>query len=176
MLRRCVWSRNIKNGCFIYIYICDISRLKVNDLTLILLSWRKWWAPNNVSKQQMGFNSAFKGLITSNLSFCHILYVHTVSFSGRLQCLNIMILVHNGFLSWIYKVVFVVVGGGGAEQFCGTFNLTEVCKTVKQEFSLKEYFYMHFLTSRKQWISCHFPLNKVVSLWHWQPIPIWWRG
>jgi len=28
VLRRCVWSRNIKNGCSIYIY--DISRLKVN--------------------------------------------------------------------------------------------------------------------------------------------------
>ena len=28
VLRRCVWSRNIKNGCFIYIY--DISRLRVN--------------------------------------------------------------------------------------------------------------------------------------------------
>jgi len=23
-------------------YICDISRLKVNNLTLILLTWRKW--------------------------------------------------------------------------------------------------------------------------------------
>ena len=32
-------------------------------LTLILLTWRKWWAPNNASKQQMGFNSGFKGLI-----------------------------------------------------------------------------------------------------------------
>ena len=28
VLRRCVWSRNIKNGCSIYIY--DISRLRVN--------------------------------------------------------------------------------------------------------------------------------------------------
>ena len=64
MLRRCVWSRNIKNGCsiYIYIYIYDISRLKVNNLTLILLTWRKWWAPNNASKYQMGFNSGFKGL------------------------------------------------------------------------------------------------------------------
>jgi len=43
-------------------YIYDISSLKVNDLTVILLTWRKWWAPNNSSKQQMGFNSAFKGL------------------------------------------------------------------------------------------------------------------
>ena len=31
-------------------YVYDISRLKVNNLTLILLTWRKWWAPNNASK------------------------------------------------------------------------------------------------------------------------------
>ena len=46
-----------------YIYIYDISSLRVNDLTLILLTWRKW-TPNNASKWQMGFNSAFKGLNT----------------------------------------------------------------------------------------------------------------
>jgi len=33
-----------------------------NNLTLILLTWRIWWAPNNASRWQMGFNSAFKGL------------------------------------------------------------------------------------------------------------------
>jgi hypothetical protein len=33
-----------------YIYIYDISSLKVNDLTLILVTWRKWLAPNNASK------------------------------------------------------------------------------------------------------------------------------
>ena len=27
---------------YIYIYIYDIGNLKVNDLTLILLTWRKW--------------------------------------------------------------------------------------------------------------------------------------
>jgi hypothetical protein len=31
-------------------------------LTLILLTWRIWWAPNNARKLQMGFNSEFKGL------------------------------------------------------------------------------------------------------------------
>jgi len=31
-------------------------------LTLILLTWRIWWDPNNASKWQMGFNSTFKGL------------------------------------------------------------------------------------------------------------------
>jgi hypothetical protein len=31
-------------------------------LTLYLLMWRIWWAPNNASWWQMGFNLAFKGL------------------------------------------------------------------------------------------------------------------
>jgi hypothetical protein len=31
-------------------------------LTLILLTWRIWWAPNNTSKWQMRFNSACKGI------------------------------------------------------------------------------------------------------------------
>jgi len=33
------------------------------SLTLILPTWRIRWAPNNASKWQIGFNSAFKGLI-----------------------------------------------------------------------------------------------------------------
>jgi len=48
-----------------YIYIYDISRLRVNNLTLLLLTWRKR-TPNNASKWQMGFNSAFKGLTSKN--------------------------------------------------------------------------------------------------------------
>ena len=32
------------------------------DLTLYLLTWRIWWAPNNARTGQMGYNSAFKGL------------------------------------------------------------------------------------------------------------------
>jgi len=32
-------------------------------LTLNPLTWKIWWALNNASKWQMGFNSAFKGLI-----------------------------------------------------------------------------------------------------------------
>jgi hypothetical protein len=61
VVRRCVWSRNTKNRCPIYTRIYDISSIRVNDLTLILPTWRIWWA-NNASKYQMGFNSAFKGL------------------------------------------------------------------------------------------------------------------
>ena len=39
------------------------SWVTVSFLTLTLLTWRIWWAPNNVRRWQMGFNSAFKGLI-----------------------------------------------------------------------------------------------------------------
>jgi hypothetical protein len=38
------------------------SKMPWDALTLILLTWRIWSAPNNASKWQMGFNSAFKGL------------------------------------------------------------------------------------------------------------------
>ena len=34
----------------------------LHRLTLIPLTWRIWWAPNNASKWQVGFNSGFKVL------------------------------------------------------------------------------------------------------------------
>ena len=34
------------------------------DLTLILLMWTIWRTPTNASKWRMGFNSAFKGLMS----------------------------------------------------------------------------------------------------------------
>jgi hypothetical protein len=39
-----------------------LSKRYFQYLTLILLMWRIGWAPNNASRWQMGFNSAFKGL------------------------------------------------------------------------------------------------------------------
>jgi hypothetical protein len=36
-------------------------------LTLNPLMWKIWWAPNNASRRQMGFNPAFKGLKNSLL-------------------------------------------------------------------------------------------------------------
>jgi len=37
-----VYRWNVVVAVYIYIYIYDISSLMVNDLTLILLTWRKW--------------------------------------------------------------------------------------------------------------------------------------
>jgi len=48
------------------------NKMQLCRLTLILLTWRKWWAPNNASKWQMGFNSAFKELIYYSLSAVHV--------------------------------------------------------------------------------------------------------
>jgi hypothetical protein len=48
-----------------------------NPLTLILLTWKIWWAPNNANKWQMGFNWAFKGLTTK--LFCFIQCVRKVA-------------------------------------------------------------------------------------------------
>jgi hypothetical protein len=44
---------NVKFITFPYLDCC---------LTLILLTWTKWWAPASASKWQMGFNLAFKVL------------------------------------------------------------------------------------------------------------------
>ena len=53
-------------------------------LTLILLTWRIWWT-NNVSKWQMGFNSAFKGLITE-INILYMFRANNCSFSGSYFC------------------------------------------------------------------------------------------
>jgi hypothetical protein len=62
------WSKEISGrlwGLYMQDVIArppDIRVLRIVLLTLIPLTWRIWWAPNNASKWQMGFNSAFKGL------------------------------------------------------------------------------------------------------------------
>jgi len=68
---------NLVNFVFEDIFIFYVTNMFVSSanktlsaswiLTLILLTWRIWWAPNNVSRWQMGFNSVFKGLIKDHL-------------------------------------------------------------------------------------------------------------
>jgi hypothetical protein len=41
---------------------CHLFGPLKDAFTLILLTWRIWWASNNSSRWQIGFNSAFKGL------------------------------------------------------------------------------------------------------------------
>jgi hypothetical protein len=55
-------------SCYIWQHVSaslEIENCKYAiSLTLNPLTWKIWWAPNNASKWQMGFNSTFKGLIT----------------------------------------------------------------------------------------------------------------
>jgi len=55
-----IWlARNLTGLCKSTVNHCIY---KNSLLTLILLTWKIRWAPNNASRWQMGFNSMFKGL------------------------------------------------------------------------------------------------------------------
>ena len=58
---------------------------KFHYLTLILLTWRIWWTPNNASRWQVGFNSVFKRLTSSKITFRN----KFVTFTRTLQVLII---------------------------------------------------------------------------------------
>ena len=47
---------------FTFFYLTGLPKQLFDWLTHTLLTWRIWWDPNNASKWQMGFNSAFKGI------------------------------------------------------------------------------------------------------------------
>jgi len=59
-----------------------------NLLTLTLLTWRIWWASNNASRWQMGFNSVFKGLnqFRKILKISDITFKVVVRISDLCQC------------------------------------------------------------------------------------------
>jgi len=74
----------VKLSSFFKLFLC----------MFILLTWKIWWAPNNASKWQMGFNSAFKGLWpVEQKQYFHVYWPeHTFCFGypylppGRLSC------------------------------------------------------------------------------------------
>ena len=57
VIQVCMWAVTVGTDSYFLIFI------RQRYLTLTLLTWRIWWAPNNASRWQMGFNSVFKGLI-----------------------------------------------------------------------------------------------------------------
>ena len=63
---------------------------KYNILTLTLLMWRIWWAPNNASKWQMGLNSAFKRLSTEQYGFRLGLRTDNATYKLTTEILNAM--------------------------------------------------------------------------------------
>jgi len=56
------YQRQFTAAAYCLIFFTNTYKLS-HSLTLIMLTWRIRWAPNNASKWQIGFNSSFKGLI-----------------------------------------------------------------------------------------------------------------
>jgi hypothetical protein len=65
------WWHGWTETCFIYrilqIFYWGTPSNSIRSwcLTLILVTWRIWWAPNNASRWQVRLNSAFKGIIVT---------------------------------------------------------------------------------------------------------------
>jgi len=64
-----IWERTVTCATYSVNWLVFITEMKsvycavqTGPLTLILLTWRIGWVPNNAIKWQMGFNSAFKEL------------------------------------------------------------------------------------------------------------------
>ena len=56
-----IWTLRI-TGTGVQKTSCYSTKYHYTTLTLNPLTWKIWWATNNASRWQMGFNSAFKGL------------------------------------------------------------------------------------------------------------------
>jgi hypothetical protein len=73
------------------------------SLTLTLLIWRIWW-PNNASKWQLGFNSALKGLIYSNISSA--VSLKSPKLSKKYICMSIWF---TQFKRWIFFFMLHII-------------------------------------------------------------------
>jgi len=78
----------VSNSGYVGLSWCIMKRKtsrRKRSLTLILLTWRIWWAPNNASRWQMGFSLEFKGLnyIGTILGFAFSYTSKKLCFGGR---------------------------------------------------------------------------------------------
>jgi len=68
----------------------------INPLTLILLTCRIWWASNNASRWQMGFNSVFKGLDAELNPICNLLALlraHHIFHVSRVRVKRVILII-----------------------------------------------------------------------------------
>ena len=121
-------------------------------LTLILLMWRKWWTPNNASKWQMGFNSAFKGLIYySNLMFmgpCIVIIfwyiIRTRCTSHRVYLIWQLLYMFRASLSPIFSCfVLLKMGDSNARNMQSSYQFKRLKPTVyvmHQQFNIQQFY------------------------------------
>jgi len=75
----------------------------VSLLTLILLMWRIWWAHNNASKWQNGFNSAFTGLRLLHSITVRCIIVCSGSRTGKEIVCHLLVWCENVNQNWSYR-------------------------------------------------------------------------
>jgi len=82
--------------------------------------WKKWLVPNNASRQQMGFNSGFKGLNAELNLICHLLVLlGDLTFMG-LCIVSIFQNISNKVLLYtvyLYLETALHVSGGAYKQY-----------------------------------------------------------
>jgi len=94
-----MWKKNAYNGSY---YTEDKW-----SLTLTLLTWRIWWTPNNASRWQMEFNSAFKRLILLFMCVYYYVYVFLLYVYVSSPCK----LAFFGYSDWGFPVHFPQLQG-----------------------------------------------------------------
>jgi hypothetical protein len=99
-------------------------------LTLILLMWRIWWAPNNASNLQVGFNLAFKGLRKYK-------YLMTTKMwcTKLLFCCNTVVHLCNAALTFLAQLMAVqwILNGWCVPE--NDLEFCDSCMMVRQEGS-----------------------------------------
>ena len=104
----------------------DKSDWKRSPLTLILLTWSIWWAPNNASKRQKGFSSVFKGLRQGKPP-ATIKFTQFFKFSTRYFCaiLNTFRIASTDFHEVLLSNFTKIPWGGGRADTCWETKLYE---------------------------------------------------
>ena len=94
---------------------------------------RIWWAPNNASKWQMGFNPPFEGLIIRE-RFSILCRIRWFYFTGLLlkvvrnsasinkQFTYISVVVTVGLWTWDHVIMRPAMCGGNVDSLCSTYG------------------------------------------------------
>ena len=102
--------RDITRFCIAHVHTLNIIT-QTAILNLTFSTWRIWWAPTNVSKWQMGFNSAFKGLILSVVCKTKVCKSYNTRFDSSMSTNHIVKLSRKLFVKHHIKYYDVYMRG-----------------------------------------------------------------
>ena len=155
-------------------------------LTLILLMWRIWWAPNNASRWQVGFISAFKWLMERKLLRLNYLYtskgeVHIqVRIEEALLIVPVVFVIL--FLLRIYRSCFVPLQINKSLLIFYTIHLSQIFSSLLSQLSrcLFEKMWLHcpnFMQPRTRFLKIlSLVFTYLLHVWIGKLADTWWSG